>query len=255
MRVENIPSRPYDSVKGIGACDDYLSRMKKPGEVFADASVYDPGIEAIVPRYDELHDAILNAPPRDRSEPIDVLELGAGTGELTSKLLTRFPESTVLAVDHSGQMLGEAERKLETFGDRVELSEGAFPDDYPEKSGAYDLVVSSLAVHHLDEDDKRALFDAIREALVPGGWFLNGDVIRFDAPHLEALSDEMIQNWVRSKGWEEEDFMEAWEASDEYDDPSTLTDQLLWLRKSGLDSVTSIWQYYNFAVYGGKKPE
>ncbi|MFC4449329.1 class I SAM-dependent methyltransferase [Halorussus aquaticus] len=229
--------------------------MKKPGEVFANASVYDPGIEAIVPRYDELHDALLNAPPQDRDESIRVLELGAGTGELTTKLLTRFPDSSVLAVDHSDQMLDEAERKLETFGDRATLERGAFPDDYPSASGEYDLVVSSLAVHHLDETRKQTLFDAIYESLVPGGWFLNGDVIRFDAPHLETLSGEMIENWVRSKGWREDDFMEEWEASDDYDDPSSLTDQLVWLRDSGFEAVTSIWQYYNFAVYGGKKSE
>ena len=229
--------------------------MKKPGEVFADASVYDPGIEAIVPRYDELHDTVLNAPPHDRNEPVNVLELGAGTGELTTKLLTRFPESEVLAVDHSDQMLDEAERKLETFGDRATLRSGAFPDDYPNAEGEYDLVVSSLAVHHLDETGKQDLFDAVYESLAPGGWFINGDVIRFDAPHLETLSEDMIENWVRSKGWDESEFMDEWEASDDYDDPSTLTDQLVWLRDSGFESVTSIWQYYNFAVYGGGKAE
>ncbi|MFC7080878.1 class I SAM-dependent methyltransferase [Halorussus caseinilyticus] len=141
--------------------------MKKPGEVFADASVYDPGIEAIVPRYDELHDAILNSPPHDRNDPVNVLELGAGTGELTTKLLTRFPKSDVLVVDHSEQMLGEAERKLETFGDRATLERGAFPDDYPAAEDEYDLVVSSLAIHHLDEGRKRDLFDAVYESLSP----------------------------------------------------------------------------------------
>ncbi|RBI60949.1 class I SAM-dependent methyltransferase [halophilic archaeon] len=229
--------------------------MTKPGEVFEDSRVYDPGIEAIVPRYDELHDAILNAPPQERSAPVRVLELGAGTGELTAKLLTRFPESTVLAVDHSENMLTEAERKLETFGDRFEIARGAFPDDYPTERAEYDLVVSSLAVHHLDGEDKRALFDAVYDALVPGGWFVNGDVVRFDADHLETLADTMIQNWVRSKGWEEEEFMERWEASDDYDDPDTLTDQLVWLREAGFESVTPVWQYYNFAVFGGGKPE
>lgn len=229
--------------------------MKKPGEVFADASVYDPGIEAIVPRYDELHDAILNSPPNNRSESIRVLELGAGTGALTAKLLTRFPESSVLAADHSEQMLVEAERKLETFGDRVELRQGAFPEDYPSETDEFDLVVSSLAVHHLDEAEKKDLFDAIFKALKPGGWFINGDVVQFDAPHLEKLSGDMIENWVRSKGWEEADFMDEWEASDDYDNPSSLTDQLIWLRESDFEAVTSIWQYYNFAVYGGQKPE
>jgi tRNA (cmo5U34)-methyltransferase len=229
--------------------------MKKPGEVFEDSRVYDPGIEAIVPRYDELHDAILNAPPHDRTDPVRVLELGAGTGELTAKLLTRFPESTALAVDHSEGMLAEADRKLETFGDRVEIAQGAFPTEYPSVESEYDLVVSSLAVHHLDGDEKRQLFDAIHDALVPGGWFVNGDVVRFDAPHLETLADSMIQNWVRSKGWEEEEFMNRWQASDDYDDPDSLTDQLVWLRDADFESVTSIWQYYNFAVYGGAKPE
>ncbi|SIQ94513.1 tRNA (cmo5U34)-methyltransferase [Haladaptatus litoreus] len=229
--------------------------MKKPGEVFEDSRVYDPGIEAIVPRYDELHDAILNAPPQGRSEDIHVLELGAGTGELTAKLLTRFPESSVLAVDHSERMLAEAERKLETFGDRVQIEQGTFPDDHPSGESKFDLVISSLAVHHLTSDEKQTLFSNIHEALVPGGWFFNGDVVRFDADHLETLSDAMIKNWVRSKGWEEEEFMNRWQASDDYDDPDTLTDQLVWLREAGFDSVTSIWQYYNFAVYGGRKSE
>ncbi len=228
--------------------------MKKPGEVFEDSRVYDPGIEAIVPRYDELHDTILNAPPQERNDEVRVLELGAGTGELTSKLLTRFPESTVLAVDHSERMLSEAERKLETFGDRVQIEQGAFPDDYPD-DGEFDLVISSLAVHHLSSAEKRTLFESLADVLVPGGWFVNGDVVRFDAPHLESRSDAMIKNWVRSKGWEEEEFMNRWQASDDYDDPDTLTDQLVWLRESGFDSVTSIWQYYNFAVYGGRNPE
>ncbi|MFH5798232.1 class I SAM-dependent methyltransferase [Haladaptatus sp. CMAA 1911] len=228
--------------------------MKKPGEVFADSRLYDPGIEAIVPRYDELHDAILNSPPQDRTDEIRVLELGAGTGELTAKLLTRFPESTVLAVDHSENMLTEAQRKLETFGDRADIAQGAFPDDYPTSTDEYDLVISSLAVHHLPSDEKRRLFDSLADALVPGGWFVNGDVIRFDAQHLETLSSAMIENWVRSKGWEEEAFMNRWQASDEYDDPDTLTDQLIWLREAGFESVTSVWQYYNFAVYSARNP-
>lgn len=228
--------------------------MKKPGEVFQDASVYDPGIEAIVPRYDELHDAVLNSPPQDRSESIRVLELGAGTGELTAKLLTRFPNSTVLAVDHSEQMLGEAERKLEAFGDRAQIERGSFPTDQPSETEAFDLVVSTLAIHHLDTEEKQTLFRAIHDALVPGGWFVNGDVVQFEAPHLETLADDMIENWVRSKGWSEEEFMDQWHASDEYDNPSSLVDQLIWLREAGFGSVSSLWQYYNFAVFGGLKP-
>lgn len=226
---------------------------KKPGEVFADIRVYDPGIEAIVPRYDELHDAVLNSPPQGRDEPIRALELGAGTGELTAKFLTRFPEASVVAVDHSEEMLAEAERKLETFGDRATIEQGAFPDEYPTETEAYDLVISTLAVHHLDDERKRMLFEAIHESLVPGGWFVNGDVIALP-DHLEAVADEMIENWVRAKGWSEEAFMDQWQASDDFDDPATLFDQLPWLSEVGFVGVTPVWQYYNFGVFGGRKP-
>jgi tRNA (cmo5U34)-methyltransferase len=226
---------------------------KKPGEVFADARVYDPGIEAIVPRYDELHDAVLNSLPQARDEPIRALELGAGTGELTAKFLTRFPEASVVAVDHSAEMLAEAERKLETFGDRASIAQGAFPDDHPDETDVYDLVISTLAVHHLDDGRKRELFEAIFDALVPGGWFVNGDVIALP-DHLETVADEMIENWVRAKGWSEEAFMDQWQAGDDFDDPATLHEQLDWLRDAGYEDVTPVWQYYNFAVYGGQKP-
>ena len=226
---------------------------KKPGEVFDDVQVYGPGIEAIVPRYDELHDAVLNTPPQARDEPIEALELGAGTGELTVKLLTRFPAASVTAVDHSAEMLAEAERKLETFGDRARISQGAFPDDFPAGSAAYDLVISTLAVHHLDDDQKRALFEGVYDALVPGGWFVNGDVIALPDNHLEGVADEMIENWVRSKGWSEKAFMDQWQASDDFDDPATLHDQLDWLRAAGFEGSTPVWQYYNFAVYAGRK--
>ncbi|WP_246045735.1 hypothetical protein [Halorussus ruber] len=40
--------------------------------------------DVCTPEYDELHDAVLNAPPHDRTEEIRVLELGAGTVELAS---------------------------------------------------------------------------------------------------------------------------------------------------------------------------
>lgn len=229
-------------------------KSKKPGEVFEDVRVYDPGIEAIVPRYDELHDAVLNSPPQARDEPLTALELGAGTGELTTKFLTRFPAASVVAVDHSAGMLGEAERKLETFGERATIAQGAFPEDFPVETNAYDLVISTLAVHHLDDDQKQTLFEAVHDALVPGGWFVNGDVVALP-DHLETVAGEMIENWVRTKGWSEEDFMNQWRASDDFDDPATLHDQLDWLRAAGFRDVTPVWQYYNFAVYGGRKSQ
>ena len=38
------------------------------------------------------------------------------------------------------------------------------------------------------------------------------------------------------------------------DRPSKLVDQLMWLAEIGFDEVDVVWKYFNFAVYGGRKP-
>src|SRR5689334_756580 len=58
---------------------------------------------------------------------------------------------------------------------RVRLVEGRLQDPLPD--GPWDLVVSCLAVHHLDGDGKADLFRRIAAVLVPGGRFVLGDVI------------------------------------------------------------------------------
>ena len=40
----------------------------------------------------------------------------------------------------------------------------------------------------------------------------------------------------------------------EEDRPAKLIDQLNWLVELGFSDVDVIWKYYNFAVYGGRKP-
>ncbi len=117
-------------------------------------------IRAEVPRYDELQDAAIDA---IEGSPRTVLELGVGTGETTRRLLERHPEARVTGLDASPEMLFRArELGIET---RLARIEDPLPD------GPWDLVISVLAVHHLDDEGKRDLFRRVREqsrALVVG---------------------------------------------------------------------------------------
>jgi tRNA (cmo5U34)-methyltransferase len=87
----------------------------KPGEVVPDATQFDEHIKLIVPRYEELHEAVLRSIPQDLPESLQILELGCGTGELTKKALCeRFPQGAhIIAIDYSSRMLcdlqGEAQ--------------------------------------------------------------------------------------------------------------------------------------------------
>jgi SAM-dependent methyltransferase len=91
-------------------------------------------------------------------------------------------------------------------------------------SSVLDLVISALALHHLDRPEKADLFARIAGVLHPGGRFVLGDVvIRLDQ------ADAVIP------------------VTDGHDRPSTLADQLHWLSDAGFDAATT-WSEHDLVV-------
>ena len=60
---------------------------------------------------------------------------------------------------------------------------GAWPAGLP---GQADAVISSLSVHHVNDERKQSLFAEILAHLVPGGWYLNYDPVRAEDPVVAA---------------------------------------------------------------------
>jgi tRNA (cmo5U34)-methyltransferase len=125
-----------------------------------DPETYLDAIRADIPRYDELQEATIEAIP---FPPARVLELGVGTGETTKRLLERYPDAKVTGLDSQPEMVFKArEHGIEV---RLVRMQDPLPD------GPWDLVISVLSVHHLDEEQKRDLFRRVRDqsrALVVG---------------------------------------------------------------------------------------
>jgi tRNA (cmo5U34)-methyltransferase len=109
-------------------------------------------IRAQVPRYDELQEATIEAIP---FAPQRVLELGVGTGETARRLLERHPDARVTGLDSQPEMVFAA-REL-----GIEVRLARMEDPLPD--GPWDLVLSVLSVHHLNEEQKRDLFRRVRE--------------------------------------------------------------------------------------------
>jgi tRNA (cmo5U34)-methyltransferase len=127
-----------------------------------------------VPRYEELQEETARAAAGVPARTI--LELGVGTGETARRLLARHPAARLVGIDASEAMLAEARRRLP----EAELSVSRLEEPLP--PGPFDLVVSTLAVHHLDGAGKRDLFARVREALRPGGRFILADLVVPDDP-------------------------------------------------------------------------
>jgi putative AdoMet-dependent methyltransferase len=113
----------------------------------------------------------------------DVLELGAGTGNLT-RLLP--PARRVVAVDVSAAMLEIAARKVL---DPIEWQRGDLLEYFDQRSERFDRFVSTYAIHHLVPDEKEALFRRIRDAARPDARAAFGDLM-FESAHDRARALE-----------------------------------------------------------------
>lgn len=128
-------------------------------------------------------------------DPSRVLEIGTGTGKNLVQLCRTFPEATVYGLDISTEMLDVARRKVERFGERVELIHR--PYDGPDSRGPrHELIVFSYSLSMINPGWERAI-DSAYEDLVPGGHVA---VVDFDASPVKAFKRWMGVNHVRMDG-------------------------------------------------------
>lgn len=105
-----------------------------------------------------------------------VLDVGCGTGTLTIAAKARAgPTGQVYGIDASPEMIEVAREKAGKKGADVDFRVGLI-EDIPFPDGQFDVVLSSLMLHHLPDDVKRQGFQEIRRVLKPDGRFLAIDL-------------------------------------------------------------------------------
>lgn len=97
-----------------------------------------------------------------------VVDVGCGTGNLSFAILAAHPDARVTGLDPDEDALRTAARKALRRRVSLTLVQG-YADRIPAEDASLDHVVSSLALHHVDDDGRVAFaHDALR-ALRPGG--------------------------------------------------------------------------------------
>lgn len=100
-----------------------------------------------------------------------LLDVGCGTGTLLAEVKRRFPEVVAVGIDPDAAILRIAERRLARRGSQVDL-QVARAEALPFPDASFDVVVSTLVVHHLPTPAKHAALREIYRVLRPGGRFL-----------------------------------------------------------------------------------
>lgn len=212
-----------------------------------------------------------------------VLDLACGPGSLAARVLDRFPQGRVVALDCDPLLLRVASDALAAYGDRItlldaDLADDAWPAAVTEALGgtAPDAAVSTTALHWLAPDRLVAVYAHAARLLAPGGLLLNGDHFRFDDRHptlhrVAAEHDAATQArgfgagaptwddwWAQARALPDADALAA-ERDRRFADrpappPTTIDFHVAALRQAGFAEVAPVWQLLDDYVVLGRLP-
>jgi tRNA (cmo5U34)-methyltransferase len=220
----------------------------------ADALIYDRSRRQMVPCFDELYGTAAGLLPFKEDHTFAVLDLGAGTGVLSQFIVAKFPRARILLADIAPEMLKLAQARFASLSSNVAARASYKSLDHGQDPipGRFDAIVSGLSIHHLEHDEKRALFARIYAALPAGGIFINAEVIRSETDELERRANAEWMSAARDAGASESDLAAAIERQ-QHDRCATLDAQMNWLRETGFPDVAASYRNLIFAVYSGRK--
>ena len=189
-----------------------------------------------------------------------MLDLGCGDGIVTAAIADVAPTISATLVDGSSDMLKIAGEKLAGLK-AVRYLQASFQNLIQKNvlEGDFDIIVSSLAIHHLTMEEKSALFKRVYDWLRPKGYFVNIDVVLGSSEPLEQWYLSLWRNWIEERqrvlGITNGQFGEIVEKYKDNRDnkPDTLSDQLDALRSIGFKDVDCYYKNGIFTMFGGRR--
>ncbi len=213
------------------------------------AEHYDLQRESLIPCFHDFYGITVSLAQWKDPNP-KILDIGAGTGLLTKFIFKKYPEAEFTLIDLSEEMLKVAKNRFKGNKNFKFVIADYTTHNF---SDSFDLIVSSLSIHHLDDYDKEKLYKKIYDALNPGGIFLNADQV---IGPTQNINDGYQRNWmemINNSDLSESEKTSAVERM-KFDKPATFEDNLKWLRNCGFEDADIYYKYYNFCIFYAKKP-
>lgn len=211
---------------------------------------YPTFVRKVIPQYDKLQKKVVGCLPFKEDDTFTVLDLGIGFGETSEIILKRYPKARIVGIDILPDVIEKSKEKLAPYSGRVNFTVSNMSNfNFPE---SYDAVISVLSIHHLTHKQKKVLFRRIYQSLNPNGILSIGDLVTFE---------DSKKNSETKKSWEKylcEQFNKKYadfllEVHKREETPSSLENQINFMKKVGFKNSRVVWEYMNFAVFSGKK--
>jgi len=227
------------------------------------------GGSIFVPDRARQYQRICNLLPEPTST-FSVLDICCGEGLLSYKIAKKSPLYEMFCYDGSPLMLENAKKHFSKLPNRVHFDifdlnnfeQSSFPK-------SCQTVVSSLAIHHLEDKRKQDLFKYVYNLLPHSGLFAVVDIV---LPSCAKAAKIAADDWdiaaykqsidltgsldaykiFQDDKWNIYHYLDNKEYM-AYDKPSSLYNQLKWLDNAGFSKVDVLWVYAGHAIYYGIK--
>lgn len=225
---------------------------------------YDADMEIMHPLRWKMMEVALEILPFHQTRSLRALDLGVGTGAFLKRFLEKYPNAEVVAIDGAASMFELAKSRIGELVQRVEwvLSDFRTIPKTILRPDTFDAVISSYALHHLNAQEKLAVMKSIVQAIKPGGWFLNADIVMAEAPDVEQRIQEIRVESVTDRAPAQDkrfycteatrQFLDNLEAT-EQDQPQIMDRDISIFRDSGILNAEVFWKEYREALIGGSK--
>lgn len=203
---------------------------------------YDLLLKQSLPNWEAFFTTVVEYIPEGK---IEILELGSGTGFLTSIIRKARPEVSITCIDKDPDMLAIAKEKPELKD--ITFIEGDILKMWPEAS--FDLVISTQCLFALLADEKARIFEQIYDSLKPGGMLIEGDIVRPESKWEGMIYRSQWKKYMLEQGMSPEEAEEMLLSLERLSDRiDTLAEFRGRLKEAGFERIFSPYWYEMYAV-------
>lgn len=208
------------------------------------AEEYDKNRRLFIPCFDGFYEETTRFIAANMTSPKRILDLGAGTGLLSQFWFRHFPSTEYVLVDIADEMLNVAKRRFEGVKN-VEYCVMDYSKRFPQ--GAFDVIMSALSIHHLEDEEKRQLFARIYEALPAGGVFVNYDQFCAGSEEINRWYNTYWEGQLATSGLTDDD-LALWRERKKLDRECFVEQELSMLSACSFKEVKCVYCNQKFAV-------
>lgn len=224
---------------------------------------YTEGARQYFPLAYEQLDTMARIIDKFRPYPSTFLDLGCGDGFVGNFIFELFPDAKGVFLDGSAEMISKAKMNGQSSNTSFVVQDFSEPDWRQSlgSSTSFDLIVSGYSIHHIENEQKKRLFNDIYQLLNPGGLFLNLEHVSSPSENLVDLFENLFDDRMMEYQKDINDEKTREEIREMYHDPEhellnkleSVELQCEWLRDIGFREVDCYLKIFELALFGGVK--